>query len=391
MSEGTATRSATEIDQAVEALGTAIGSGADWDGASVGLTVRSDNIDTALGLLADVARNPAFAAEELERQRSQSIDAVRVGMSDPATVAGLAAARALYGDAPYGHPASGTERSLQAITRDDVVAAYRGAWGPANATLVLAGDIEPAAALALAERHFGSWNAPVVTAAASAAASPASGRAGEVIVIDMPDAGQAAVAVTRGTLSRGDSRYYRALVANSVLGGGFSARLNQEIRIRRGLAYGARSGIDARRQPGPFSATTQTRNETAPEVLALILAEMRRLGAQPIPASELDIRRTVILGSYGRSVETTAGVAGLLADYVLLGVGPEEIARFQRSVLAVTPADAQSAAAQLLSPDSATIVIVGDARRFLPQLRRDRTNVTVIPIAELNLDSPRLR
>jgi zinc protease len=199
------------------------------------------------------------------------------------------------------------------------------------------------------------------------------------------------VAVTRGTLSRGDPRYYRALVANSVLGGGYSARLNQEIRIRRGLAYGARSGIDARRLPGPFSATTQTRNETAPEVLGLILAEMRRLGAEPIPASELDIRRTVILGSYGRSAETTAGIAGLVADYVLLGVGPEEIARFQRSVLAVTPAEAQAAAAQLLAPDGATIVIVGDARRFLPQLRRDRANVTVIPIAELNLDSPSLR
>jgi len=391
MSEGTATRSATEIDQAVEALGTSIGSGADWDGASIGLTVRTDNIDAALGLLADVARNPAFAADEIERQRAQSIDAVRVGMSDPATVAGMAAMRALFGEAPYGHPASGTERTLRAITRDDIVGAYRGVWGPRNATLVLAGDIEPAAALALAERHFGSWNAPATPGAASPAARSANGRPGEVIVIDMPDAGQAAVAVTRGTLSRRDPRYYRALVANSVLGGGYSARLNQEIRIRRGLAYGARSGIDARRLPGPFSATTQTRNETAPEVLGLILAEMRRLGAEPIPASELDIRRTVILGSYGRSAETTTGIAGLVADYVLLGVGPEEIARFQRSVLAVTPAEAQAAAAQLLAPDGATIVIVGDARRFLPQLRRDRANVTVIPIAELNLDSPSLR
>ncbi|MEA3018043.1 MAG: zinc protease, partial [Sphingomonadales bacterium] len=160
MSEGTATRSATEIDQAVEALGTSIGSAADWDGASIGLTVRSDNIDTALGLLADVARNPAFAAEELERQRSQSIDAVRVGMSDPATVAGMAAMRALYGDGPYGHPSSGTERSLRAITREDVLAAYRISWSnPGNATLVLAGDIDPEAARALAERHFGRWPA----------------------------------------------------------------------------------------------------------------------------------------------------------------------------------------------------------------------------------------
>ena len=391
MSEGTTNRSATEIDQAVEALGTSLGSGAEWDGATVGLTVRSDNVDTALGLLSDVARNPAFAAEELERQRSQALDAVRVGMSDPASVAGLAAMRRLYGDRAYGHPPGGTERSLRAITRDDVLAAYRGAWAPANTTLVLAGDIEPAAALALAERHFGSWSGDVVTIPAAPLPPPAIRPAGEVIVIDMPEAGQAAVAVTLNTLGRDDSRFYRTLVANAVLGGGFSARLNQEIRIRRGLAYGARSGVDARRLPGPFVATTQTRNESAAEVLGLVLAEMRRLGAEPIPASELDIRRTVILGNYGRNVDTTSGVAGLIADYVLLGVGPEEIGRFQSAVLAVTPADAQRAAAELLSPQFATMVIVGDARRFLPALRRDHAIVTVIPIAQFNPDSPGLR
>jgi zinc protease len=390
MPEGTTNRSATEIDQAVEALGTSLGSAAQWDGATVGLTVRSDNIDTALGLLSDVARNPAFAAEELERQRAQALDAVRVSMSDPASVAGLTAIRTLYGDSPYGHSPAGTDRSLRAITRDDVLAAYRSAWAPGNATLVLAGDIEPAAALALAERHFGSWSGTLAAVPPAQFALPMR-PAGEVIVIDMPDAGQAAVAVVRGVVSRGDPAYYRTLVANSVLGGGFSARLNQEIRIRRGLAYGARSGVDARRRPGPFSATTQTANETAPEVLDLILAEMRRLGAEPIPASELDIRRTVILGNYGRNVDTTSGVAGLMADYVLLGVGPEEIGRFQNAVLAVTAADAQRTAAELLSPDGAVMVIVGDARRFLPQLRRNHANVRVIPIAQFNPDSPGLR
>jgi len=392
MSEGTATRSATEIDQAVEALGTSLSSGTDWDGATIGLTVRSENADAGLGILSDVVRNPAFSAEELERQRSQLVDAVRVSMSDPGTVAGLAAARALYGNGPYGHPGSGTERSLAAISRDDVVAAYRASWAPANATLILTGDVTPEQALALAERHFGSWNATATAAAAApAATTPSAGHGGEVIVIDMPGAGQAAVAVTRSTLARSDPSYYPAMVVNSVLGVGFSARLNQEIRIRRGLAYGARSGIDARRLPGPFTATTQTRNETAPEVLGLILAEMRRLGAQPIPAAELDVRRTGILGSYGRNVETTTGVAGLIADYVILGVGPEEIGRFQQSVLGVDASTAQAAAARLLSPEGATMVIVGDARTFLPRLRRERQRVTVIPIGELNLDSPTLR
>lgn len=391
LTEGTASRSATEIDRAAEALGSSLGSDADWEGASVGLTVRSANLDEALALVADVARNPTFAAEELERQRGQAIDAFTVTTRSPGAVARLVAMRALFGSGAYGHPAGGTEASLRAITRDDVVQAYRENWAPANATLILTGDIDPAAARALAERHFGSWEASVPPVRDSNAVAAGARRPGEVIVVDMPGAGQAAVAVARTTLPRGDPRYYRTLIANAVLGSGYSARLNQEIRIRRGLAYGAGSFVEARRRGGSMTATTQTRNETAPEVLGLILAEMRRLGAEPIPVSEIDIRRAVILGSYGRNAETTAGIADLIGTYVMSGVGPDEIGRYQRAVLGVTPAEARAAAAELLSPEGATMVIVGDARLFLDRLRRERSNVTVIPIAELSLDSPRLR
>jgi zinc protease len=391
LTEGTATRSATEIDRAAEALGSSLGSGAEWEGSSVGLTVRSANIDQALALVADVARNPVFAAEELDRQRAQAIDAFTVTTRDPGALARLVAMRAVFGSGAYGHPAAGTEASLRAITREDVTAAYRDNWRPDNATLILTGDVDPAAARALAERHFGSWQAAAPPARNRRPPAEGTQRPGEVIVIDMPGAGQAAVAVARSMLPRGDPRYYRALIANAVLGGGYSARLNQEIRIRRGLAYGAGSYIDARRHGGSVIATTQTRNETAAEVLGLVLAEMRRLGAEPIPAAEIDIRRAVILGSYGRNAETSEGVADLIGNYVMSGVGPDEIGRYQRFVLGVTPAEAQAAAAALLAPEAATMVIVGDARLFLERLRRERSNVTVIPIGDLNLDSPRLR
>ena len=213
----------------------------------------------------------------------------------------------------------------------------------------------------------------------------------DILVVDMPGAGQAAVAVVRNTLSRRDPRYYRAIVANAVLGGGYSARLNQEIRIRRGLSYGSRSGIDARREAGPFVAVTQTRNDAAAQVLEVMLAEMRRLGAEPIPAAELEARRTSLTGGFGRSAETTSGVAGLLASYILRGVGPEEIDRYLPAVLAVGPAEAQAAAAELMSPQGATMVIVGEAASFAEALRATGRPVTVIPLAELNLDRPELR
>ncbi|HET9426927.1 MAG TPA: pitrilysin family protein, partial [Allosphingosinicella sp.] len=389
MTEGTATRSATEIDRAVEALGASLGAGASWDGAQIGLTVQTAQADSALAIIADVARNAALSDEEIERQRAIAADAIRVAMSDPGSVAQMAAMRALYGAAPYGNPAEGTASSLAAITRADIQAAHNATWAPGSATLVVAGDMNPAEARTLAERHFGDWTAAGRTASATPT-SPAVGR-DDILVVDMPGAGQAAVAVVRSTLSRGDPRFYRALVANAVLGGGYSARLNQEIRIRRGLSYGSGSGIDARREPGPFVAMTQTRNDAAAQVLEVTLAEMRRLGAEPIPVAELDARRTSLTGSFGRSAETTSGIAGLLANYILRGVGPEEIDRYLPAVLAVGPADAQAAAAELLSPEGATLVIVGEAAQFAEALRATGRPVTIIPLSELNLDRPALR
>ncbi|MGQ0589903.1 MAG: M16 family metallopeptidase [Sphingosinicella sp.] len=390
MTEGTASRSATQIDQAVEALGSSLGSSAGWDGSQLGLTVGTAQADAALAIIADVARRPALAEAEIERQRTLAIDAVAVAMSDPGDVARMTAARSLYGAEPYGHPADGTAASLRAITRADLESAWRAQWRPANTTLILTGDIEPTEARRLAERHFGDWSSEAAAPAAAPAEASAP-RGGDVIVVDMPGAGQAAVAVTRRALSRRDPRFYRALVANAVLGGGYSARLNQEIRIRRGLSYGSGSSVDARAEAGPFTAVTQTRNDAAAEVLGLILGEMRRLGAEPISAGELTARRASLTGDFGRSAETTAGLASLMGSYVLRGISPDEVGRYLPSVLAVTPAEAQGAAAALLSPEGATMVIVGEASQFVERLRAEGRTVTVIPIAELNLDAAALR
>ncbi|MGZ8359237.1 MAG: M16 family metallopeptidase [Allosphingosinicella sp.] len=389
MTEGTTTRSAAELDAAVEALGASLSSNADWDGSGLGITVQTGQLDAALAIVADVARNARLAEEELERQRAIAIVAYTVALCDPGEGAGMVVARALYGRSAYGHPAGGTEASLRAIGRSDIESAYRAAWTPANATLILSGDVTPVQARTLAERHFGDWAGP--RANPRQAPQVVSAARDEVIVVDMPGAGQAAVAVARNTLNRRDPLYYRAVVANAVLGGGYSARQNQEIRIRRGLSYGSRSGIAARRGTGPFVASTQTRNDAAAEVLGLIVGEMRRLGAEPIPVEELTTRRAALTGDFGRDTETTAGNAGLIAGFVMRDIDPQEIQRYLAGVRAVTPADAQATAAELLSPEGATIVIVGEAAQFVDRLRAEGRRVTVIPLAELDLDRAELR
>jgi zinc protease len=392
LTKGTRTRSATDIARQIEALGGSIGADASYDGADLSLTVKKDQVGKAMAIFADVARNPAFAQEELDRARQQALDELQVAMSDPGSLAGYAAARAVYGDTPYGRPAGGTPASLAQLKPSDMVRYHNAYWRPERATLVITGDVTPAEGFAIAEKAFGDWNAgPLVPTIEPKLQGPQTPAGPRVILIDLPNSGQAAVAVTRAALKRDDPRYYPALVANNVLGGGYSARLNQEIRIKRGLSYGARSSIAYRREAGPLVASTQTKNESAIQVLDLILGEMDRLGKAPVGTEELKARKAVVVGGFGRTVETTGDMAGLLGGLALYQIDLSEIGRYADKVKAVDAAQVQAVGAEVFSPGPASIVIVGDAKVFGAEMKRRYPQLEVIPAAELNLDSPTLR
>ena len=389
ITKGTATRSATDVVREVETLGGAIGGTTVRDGMFLSLTVKSDELAPAMNVFADVAMHPAFRAEELERERAQALDGLKVAYSEPSQLASMVASRAVYGDGPYGKPADGTPTSLAAIRQSDVAAGYRAFWRPDTTTLVMAGDITPDGAEQLAKRLFGGWAKPASTPVPPpAAGAPAVPR---TIVVDMPQAPQAAVIVARVTIARKDPRYYPMLVAEQALGGGYGARLNQEIRVKRGLAYGAGSSFQARRSPGPLAASTQTKNPTVPDVVDLIRGEMERMGKDVVPTAELDARKATLIGGFGRQVETTDGIAGFIAGLVLEDVSPAEIGRYSTSVNAVTPDQIRTVAKDLIDPAPASVIIVGDAAQFAPKLQAKEPKVQVIPAAKLNLDKAALQ
>ncbi len=387
LTQGTASRNATRIASQIESLGAAVGGGSGPDSSAVSLQTRSDRAEQAFAIYADVVRNPAFAQEELDRVRQQSLDGLQVAMSDPGSLADLAMVRAEYGDAPYGLVAS--PRSLAAITRDEVVRYHSTYYRPDNAVLVISGDVTPEQGFALAERYFGDWPHPAsaVPARPDASAYAASVR---TIVIDLPGTGQAAVTMGLRGIARTDANYFPLLLANDVLGGGYSARLNREIRIRRGLSYGARSALSARMAPGPIDAQAQTRNDAAVQVYQLMAAEIDRVGDELIPADELNARKASLIGDFGRDVETTAGVAGQISTFALYGLPPERLSTYVADINAVTPEQARAAAAQYFDASRADLVIAGDAQVFYNNLRRVRPNAERIPATELNLDSATL-
>jgi zinc protease len=387
---GTATRSATQISQEIESLGAGIEASAGPDATDVSVAGRADKADAIFAILADVVQNPAFAPEEIERARQETLDGLMVSLRQPSALGGMAMTRALYGDGPYGGVAS--PRSIQAISQDAMKQAHAERWRPDNAVLVMAGDIAPDAGFALAERTLGSWAKPetALPAAPAAAAAPAAPDA-RSIVVDVPQIGQAAVMMGLPAIARTDADYFPLLVANDVLGGGYSARLNAELRIRRGLTYGSRATLAARRSGGAVTAAAQTRNDAVPQVIDLMAGELARLGSQPIPAAEMEARKAVLIGGFGRTVETTAGLAGQLSALAQFGLPLGALNTYATDVGAVTAEQAGAAARRFYDPAKADLVVVGDAETFWTDVKRRRPNAERINVEALNLDTAALK
>lgn len=390
ITKGTGKRSATQIAEAIEALGGSLDSSSRWDGSRAGVNVISSKIAPALDILADVVRRPTFKEEEIERLRQQTLDDLIVELGDPSSIARYVASRVVFGDGPYGKPLSGTTESITRISRNDIVQFHGRHYRPDNAILVLGGDIKPASAFRLAQQYFGDWKKPATPLSATVSVSAKGSAQPRVIVIDKPDAGQAAVLVARTGINRQDPDYFTGIVANSVLSG-YSGRLNQEIRIKRGLSYGAGSSLDARREVGPFSATAQTKNVSAAQVAELLMGEVRRLTQEPVPDVEMTPRKAVVVGNFARNLETAAGLVNQVGSLALYGISFDEINRYIGNVQKVSAGDLQRFAGSRLGASGTSIVIVGNAKDFLPALRKQYAAVEVIPVAELDLNTALLK
>ena len=394
LTKGTQTRDATKIAQEIESLGGSLESGARWDSSFANVSVMSSKIAQAMEILADVVRHPTFKSEEVERLRQQNLDSITLAMGEPGSIARFVAARVVFGDSPYGHPISGTAESMTRITAADITKMHSRYYRPDNAILVIGGDIVAKDGIALATKYFGDWQKPSTDMSAPGSSrvtindTPPS--AGRVVVIDKPDAGQAAVFLARIGINRKDPDYFRGIVSNSVLSG-YSGRLNQEIRIKRGLSYGAGSTLDTRRDVGPFVASAQTKNESGAQVADLLLSEISRLSSSPPADAELTPRKAVLIGGFSRNLETAGGLVGQIGALALYGLSLDEINGYINNVQAITTADIQKFAGTRLNAKMANIIIVGNAKAFLPELQKKYPNVEVISIGDLDLNSALLK
>jgi zinc protease len=389
LDQGTPTRSAEQIADAIDSIGGALGTGAGSDLSYINAVVMKDSLGFALDLVSDLAQHPAFAKEEIERQRQQALSGMRVSYDDPEFLANAVFDRLVYGTHPYGRPQGGTPDTLPTLTRDDLLAFHHQWFGANNAILAIVGDVSADEAFAGATRAFGSWGR--AAAAPSTPLDPPS-PARRLVIVDKPGAVQTEIRVGNVAISRKNDDYTALDLAARILGGEGANRLHRVLRSERGLTYGASADFNALKQSGDIVAQTNTRSETTGETLRLMIDEVWKLIRDRVGDRELLGAQEYLTGSFPLTIETPSQIALQILNSVFFGLNLNDLQTYRQRVHAVTVEDVQRVSRNYLHPDKLTIVLVGDASAFVKQLPgAGFDKYEIIPAADLDLAAPDLR
>jgi zinc protease len=367
LTEGTAQRSATVLADNAEQIGTSLNSAAGVDSANASLSALSNNTEAGLDLLSDVIEHPAFAAEEIERIRKQRLVTILQEGDQPVASMLRVGFRTLYGDHPYGFRPIGTTDGIKAITRDDITGFWQAHYGPKDAALVFAGDINETEAKRLAEKYFAGWSGSASTAASlPPAPNPPSLK---IVIVDKPGAPQTALFAIGFGIPRTSPDYPAVLIMNNVLGGLFASRINMNLREEHGYTYGAGSGFFFNRTGGPFYSGAQVRTDvTAPAARQLML-ELNRIRTEPPTATELKLAKDSLLHSLPGDFETTQASVGGLQQIFTYSLPLDYFAKLPGRFEAVTPEEVAKAAQSDVHPDQLVLMAVGDRAKIEPGLK----------------------
>ena len=368
LQQGAGRRGALEIADEVALLGAQLGTGASLDVATVSLHVPKRRLEPALDLLADVLLRPTFPDSEVTRQRELRRAQIVQQADNPAAIASIAFPAIVYGRMhPYGRPLNGTEASTGALTRDRVAAFYRTYYRPNVARVLVVGDVTLAELRGLLSARLAAWEGGDVATEPRAAPPPPSARA--VYLIDKPGAAQSVIRIGHVGIARSSTDYFALQVLNTILGGAFTSRLNQNLRETHGYTYGAFSQFAAGRMAGPFVASASVVTAKTDSSLLEFLKELRRIRDEAVPEDEVAKAKAYITLGLPGDFETTAGAASRFRELLVYGLPRDYFEHYAERINAVTAADVQRVARQYIDPEHFDIVVVGDKAQIEAGIR----------------------
>jgi zinc protease len=369
LDEGAAGRSALELADAVEFLGAQLSTTSTFDYSAVRLSAPTARLSDALSLMADVAIRPTFPAGELERLRKERLTRLLQARDDPAAIIEIAFPKLVFGDKHrYGSAAGGGVPEVKAMTLDDVRSFHGAYYRPENATLLVVGDVTPAAVLPLLEKSFGQWEpaGPGAKVAPLPAAAQLTKR--QIFIVDKPGAAQSQIRIGWVGVPRSTPDYPTLQVLNTILGGSFTSRLNTNLRETHGYSYGAFSGFEERISAGAFSARAGVQTDKTAEALKEFFNEFAGI-LKPIPGDELEKAKNYVALGFPAEFESTGDLARKLEEQVVHNLPEEYFPSYIRSVVQVTGPGVEKAAAQYIQPEKFAVVIVGDGKVIEPGIR----------------------
>ena len=361
---GTASRPSRRIEEDLRRMGADLGTHAGADSSAISIAGLAEFSAGLLEMVADLARNASFPAEEFERERRQKIEELRIERTTPGFLGTERLRQVLFGPHPYAIVAP-TEEQVGAYTREQLADFYRRYYVPENALLLVVGDFKTDAMFEQIEKVFGSWKAPQPEVQKSPAPPKNIGR--HVHLVHLPGAVQTQVLVGNLAITRRDPDWFRLTLANSIYGGAFHSRLVINIREQKGYTYSPRSGAHPLRQQGYFSVHAAVRNEVTAATLTEIFYEIDRMRSIPVTAEELDSARSYMTGVFSLGVATLDGVVGQLSNVYLERLPADYLETYREKIRALTADDVLIAARRYFDSANAQIVLVGDRAQIAEQ------------------------
>lgn len=356
LTRGTARRSGPELDQAIEFVGGSLDADAGRDGASVTLSVLKKDLALGLDLLAEALLQPTFPPDELTRKVADIQAALRRSEQSPEAVAGRTLGPLIFPGHPYGRPAAGTVESVGRLTREQVVSFYREHYRPDGAYIVAVGDVTEAEIRQALVQRLAAWTAP-------ATPLPAIPKPAETVPLETRtitrDLTQTTVLLGRPSIRQDDPDYFPLAVATYILGGGSVSRLYTRVREEKGLAYSVYSAMSPGRYGASYLVSLQTRTDGVAEAVRLVREEMARMGREPVTATELDLAKSYLIGSFPLRLDSSGKLAGFLSGVEQNALGLDYPDRYKERIGRVTGADVERVAARYLDPGTFCSVMVG--------------------------------
>lgn len=383
MDAGTAKMDALQIADRMDYIGASMSIRASVDGTFAGLETLTKHLDEALGVFGDVISHPTFPQKEFERLRNQRLTGLLQQKDRAPAIASLAFNHIIYGpNNPYGNDPSGTEQSVKAFTRQDLVDFYNTYYRPNNATLIVVGDAKLPDLVKSLEKSLADWKKGVVPSLTIPAAKPVEAR--RVYLIDKPGAPQSEIRIGYPALARSTPDFFPVTVMNHILGAQFSSRINMNLRERRGLTYGARSAFTFAKQPGPFAASGGFVTAGTDTAVHELLYELDKMHAEGMTPEELTFAKKGLTGGFALNFETAGQIARALQNIVLYGLPEDYYQSYLQNIDKVSLNDIKRVANSYLDTGKMAVVIVGDVKTIKPGVEGLHVGATVMCDAEGN-------